>query len=168
MILSALFIALGIVLPSITMHVPSIGNMLCPMHIPVLLCGFICGPIYGALIGFILPLLRSTLFGMPMMVPTAIAMAFELTTYGFCTGFLFRKTTKNTLSIYVSLILSMLIGRIVWDIASAILYSMAKTAFGIQLFIAGAFLKAIPGILIQLILIPIIIIRLQKNHFIHD
>ncbi len=168
MILSALFIALGIVLPSITMHVPSIGNMLCPMHIPVLLCGFICGPIYGALIGFILPLLRSTLFGMPMMFPTAIAMAFELTTYGFCTGFLFRKTTKNTLSIYVSLILSMLLGRIVWGIASAILYSMAKTAFGIQLFIAGAFLKAIPGILIQLILIPIIIIRLQKNHFIHD
>ena len=102
------------------------------------------------------------------MFPTAIAMAFELTTYGFCTGFLFRKTTKNTLSIYVSLILSMLLGRIVWGIASAILYSMAKTAFGIQLFIAGAFLKAIPGILIQLILIPIIIIRLQKNHFIHD
>lgn len=76
MVLSAMFIAIGLVLPFFTGQVPQIGNMLLPMHIPVLLCGLICGWKYGILVGFILPLLRHTIFGMPILFPTGIAMAF--------------------------------------------------------------------------------------------
>ena len=56
--LSAMFIAIGQVLPFFTGQIPQIGNMLLPMHIPVLLCGLICGWKYGALVGFTTPLLR--------------------------------------------------------------------------------------------------------------
>ena len=86
--LAGLFIALGLVLPFFTGQIPSLGSKLLPMHIPVLLAGFVCGWPYGLAIGFIVPLLRSVLFGMPPMYPTAVAMAFELAVYGFATGFL--------------------------------------------------------------------------------
>lgn len=78
MVLSALLMALGMILPMLTMQIPTIGNMLLPMHIPVLLCGFICGAPYGALIGFALPIARSIVFGAPIMMPNALAMSFEL------------------------------------------------------------------------------------------
>ena len=79
---AALFLALCLVLPMLTGQIPRIGSMLLPMHIPVLLCGLVCGWQYGAAVGFVAPLLRSVLFGMPPMYPVAIAMAFELLTYG--------------------------------------------------------------------------------------
>ena len=81
-VLAGFFLALGIVLPFLTMQIPSFGSMLLPMHIPVILCGFICGGPLGLIVGFIVPLLRSALFSMPPMFPTAIAMAFELAAYG--------------------------------------------------------------------------------------
>ena len=62
---AALFLALALLLPSLTMQLDTIGNMLLPMHIPILLCGLICGWKYGAAVGFITPLLRSFLFGIP-------------------------------------------------------------------------------------------------------
>ena len=80
LVLSGLFLALAFVLPFLTGQVPEIGNMLCPMHIPVLLCGFICGWPYGLLIGFLSPLLRSLILGMPPMFPKAVCMALELAT----------------------------------------------------------------------------------------
>ena len=76
--LSAAFLGLGLVLPFLTGQVPQVGSMLLPMHIPVLLCGIICGWEYGLAVGAILPLLRSVIFGMPPMYPTALAMTFEL------------------------------------------------------------------------------------------
>ena len=82
LVLAALFLALAFVLPMLTGHIPQVGNMLCPMHLPVLLCGFVLGGPWGLAIGFIAPLLRSVLFGMPPLFPTAISMAFELGTYG--------------------------------------------------------------------------------------
>ena len=81
-VLAALFLALAFVLPMVTGHVPQVGNMLCPMHFPILLCGFVLGGPWGLAVGFIAPLLRSVLFGMPPMFPIAIAMAFELAAYG--------------------------------------------------------------------------------------
>ena len=63
--LSAMFMAIGLVLPFLTGQIPQIGSMLLPMHLPVLLCGLICGWQYGGLVGFVLPLLRYLLFGMP-------------------------------------------------------------------------------------------------------
>lgn len=89
--LAALFLALGLVLPFFTGQIPQIGSMLLPMHIPVFLCGLICGWQYGAAVGFIVPLMRSVLFGMPPLFPTATAMAFELLTYGLVVGLLYSR-----------------------------------------------------------------------------
>ena len=154
--------ALGIILPFFTGQIPEIGGMLLPMHIPVLVCGFVCGPQSGLIVGFITPILRSFLFGMPPLVPKALTMAFELAVYGWMTGTLYQKSSKNVPAIYLSLIVSMVMGRIVWGLVSVPVYGMNGAAFSLQLFWAGAFLEAIPGIILQLILIPLIIMGLKK------
>ena len=87
LVLSAMFLALGLVLPFFTGQIPQVGSMLLPMHLPVFLCGLICGWQYGAAVGFVTPLLRMSLFGMPPLL-TAVAMAFELAAYGGVAGFL--------------------------------------------------------------------------------
>ena len=91
LVLASLFLAIGLILPFFTGQIPAIGNMLLPMHIPVLICGFVCGWKYGFLVGGIMPILRSFLFGMPVIFPNAIAMAVELATYGACTGIFGKK-----------------------------------------------------------------------------
>ena len=106
-VLSGITIALGIYLPFLTGQIPSIGNMLLPMHIPILLCGFICGWKYGLITGFITPLLRSAMFTMPPMFPAAIAMAFELAAYGALTGLLYKVLPKGGKNVFLSLILSL-------------------------------------------------------------
>lgn len=165
-ILSAMFMGLGLVLPFLTGQVQQIGNMLLPMHIPVMLCGLICGPVHGLLIGFSLPLIRSLIFTMPVMYPNAIAMAFELLVYGFVSGgtYSFMKPGKLT-SIYISLIVSMIAGRIVWGISEVILLGIKDQAFTFNAFIVGGFINAIPGIILQLILIPAIVVALHKSAF---
>ena len=167
MVLSAMFIGIGLVLPFLTGQIPQIGQMLSPMHIPVFLCGFLCGWPYGLVVGFILPLLRSVLFHMPALYPNAVGMAFELAVYGFITGIVYG-ILKNTriqkiVSIYVTLIIAMLIGRAVWGIASLILYGIQGNAFTFEAFLAGAFVKAVPGIILHLVLIPPIVFALEKN-----
>jgi len=158
--LSAMFLALGLLLPFLTGQIPTIGSMLLPMHIPVLLCGFIIGAPYGLLVGIITPLLRSMIFGMPPML-TAITMAFELGTYGFISGYLYNKLPKSIVNIYVSLIGAMIIGRVVWGMVSMLIYGMGS--FGFSAFIAGGFSNAIPGILLQLVLIPILVKLADKK-----
>ena len=88
-VLAAMFMALGLVLPFLTGQIQQIGNMLLPMHLPVLVCGLICGWQYGAVVGFVLPLLRFVLFGMPPIYPMGVSMAFELAAYGFLVGWLY-------------------------------------------------------------------------------
>jgi len=160
---AALMLALGMVLPFLTGQIPSVGSRLLPMHIPALLTGYISGPMYGLLVGFIMPLFRSMIFGMPPMFPTAVAMAFELATYGFIAGLLYRRMNKNTGNIYLSLIIAMVIGRFVWGLVSYVLYGLGESAFTWQIFTAGAFVNALPGILIQLILIPVLVLALKKG-----
>lgn len=162
LILSAMFLAIALVLPFLTGQIPQIGNALCPMHIPVLLCGFFCGPVYGAAVGFIAPLLRFFLFGMPPIMPTGIAMAFELATYGCVAGLMYKLLPKKNVFVYVSLIVAMLSGRVVWGVARAVLMGFGKGTFGWSAFMAGAFLNAIPGIIIHIIIIPILVIALKK------
>ena len=135
------------------------------MHIPVLLCGFIVGGPYGLAVGLILPLFRSYLLGMPPLFPTAVAMTFELGAYGFLTGYLYRHLPKNSFTIYLSLVLAMLGGRAVWGLASLCLYGLSGQAFSWQLFMSGAFINAVPGIILQLIAIPAIVIALKKNGY---
>lgn len=160
---AALMLALGMVLPFLTGQIPSVGSRLLPMHIPALLTGYISGPMYGLLVGFVMPLFRSMIFGMPPMFPTAVAMAFELATYGFIAGLLYRRMNKNTGNIYLSLIIAMVIGRFVWGVVSYVLYGLGESAFTWQIFTAGAFVNALPGILIQIILIPVLVLALKKG-----
>ena len=166
LVLSAMFIAIGLVLPFLTGQIPQIGQMLSPMHIPIFLCGFICGWPYGLVAGFITPLLRSVLFHMPVMYPNALGMAFELATYGAVAGLaysLFRKTSfQKIVAIYLALITAMLCGRVVWGLASLVLYGIQGNSFTFSAFLAGAFTKAIPGIILHLILIPPIVFALER------
>ena len=114
LVLSAMFLALAFVMPFLTGQIPQIGSMLCPMHIPVLLCGFFCGAPWGLVVGFIAPILRSFTLGMPPMFPTAFCMAFD------------------------------------------------ASKFGLSAFLAGAVLNAVPGIIVQIVLIPVLVITLEK------
>ena len=162
--LSALFVALGLVLPLLTGQLKALGNAFLPMHLPVLLCGLIVGPVYGMTIGLILPILRHFTFGMPPLYPTAIAMSFELATYGFVVGYVYKKSRwKCIIALYESLIIAMIAGRIVWGIITMILLGINGQAFTWQMFMAGAFLNAIPGIVFQLIFIPSLMIAINKT-----
>lgn len=159
---SALYLAIALVLPFITGQIPEIGAMLSPMHIPVLLCGFVCGWPWGLAVGLIAPMLRSVLFGMPPMFPTAIAMTFELAVYGAVSGILYKLLPRKTWSIYVSLIIAMIAGRIVWGAARFVLAGLSHSEFPMSAFLAGAVVNAIPGIILHIILIPILVIVLEK------
>ncbi len=162
LILAALCLALAMLLPFLTGQIQNLGNMLCPMHIPVLLCAYICGYRWAAAVGFISPLLRYAIFGMPPIMPAGVSMAFELLTYGLVAGLLYEKLKKNTLNIYVSLIISMISGRVVWGIARLIISGVTGTEFTWQLFIGGAVLQAVPGIILHILLIPIIVMALRR------
>lgn len=163
MVLATMFLALGLVLPFAVAQIPVLGAMLLPMHIPILLCGLICGWQYGGLVGFICPLLRSALFGMPMMFPNAIAMAFELMTYGAVIGLLWERSKYQCLrALFRCMIPAMIIGRVVWGIVSWALFAIAGTPFTLELFLAGAFINAVPGIILQFLLIPTIMLSLQN------
>ncbi|MDD6201396.1 MAG: ECF transporter S component [Lachnospiraceae bacterium] len=165
--LSAMFMALGMVLPFLTGQIQQIGSMLLPMHLPVLLCGLICGWECGAIVGFCLPLLRSVTFGMPVLYPNALAMAFELATYGLVAGLLYGHSRwKCVRALYRSLIVAMLAGRIVWGIAEVVLLGINGNAFTWKMFLSGALLNAIPGIVIQLTLIPAIMVACNKTGFV--
>lgn len=161
MTMAALFMALGLVLPFFTGQIPEIGSMLLPMHIPVLLCGFFCGWEYGLTVGFIVPIFRSVLFGRPYMMPTAVAMAFELAAYGAVAGFLYQKLKVKKGGIFISLLGAMIAGRALWGVVSIALFKMVGSVFTWELFAAGAFLEAIPGIIVQLLIIPTIVSRLR-------
>ena len=163
LVLTAMFLAIGLVLPFLTGQIPEIGSMLLPMHIPVFLCCYICSWKHGMALGFILPLMRSMVFHMPALYPGAIAMAFEMAAYGLVAGYIFYKSKyKCTKALYKSMIISMLAGRVVWGIAQVILLGLGGSAFTFSAFIAGAFAKALPGIIIQLILIPAVMVALGR------
>lgn len=161
--LAAMFLALAFVMPFLTGQIQQIGNMLCPMHIPVILCGFICGGPWGLAVGFVAPLLRSFILGMPPMYPTAFAMAFELAAYGFVSGVLYRAFPKKKGYIYCSLIVSMIIGRLVWGAVQFVCMGLDASKFGLAAFWAGAVTNALPGIILQVVLIPVVVMLLEKT-----
>lgn len=154
-------LALCLVLPFLTGQIPQIGSALCPMHLPVLLCGFLCGPWWALLVGATAPLLRHLLFSMPPLL-TAIAMSFELAAYGAVSGLLYRKLPKNGAGIYISLITAMVIGRILWGIVRVAMTGVSGETFTWAMFLAGAFTTAIPGIVLQLLLIPALVVAFRR------
>ena len=162
MILSALFLALAYVMPFLTGQIPEIGSMLCPLHIPVLLCGFICGWPWGLAVGFIAPLFRSLTLGMPPFFPTAVCMAFELAAYGAVAGLMHKLLPRKKPYIYCSLLTAMIVGRLVWGTAMFICMGINGGSFTFAAFLAGAFTNAIPGIILQIVLIPLLVILLDR------
>ncbi len=163
-VLSALFLGIGLALPLLTSQIKEIGDTLLPMHLPVMLCGLICGAKYGGLVGLALPVVRALTFGMPPIYPNAVWMAAELAAYGFVVGDIYERfKRKNTVAVCVSLIISMIAGRIVWGISKALLLGVGGKSFGISAFIAGGFVDALPGIIIQLVLIPLIMKTVNKG-----
>ena len=135
---AALFLAIALVLPFLTGQIPEIGRALSPMHIPVLLCGFTCGWPWGLAVGFIAPLLRGLLFGMPVLFPSGVAMAFELAVYGAVSGYLYSILPRKKWMVYVVLIISMIAGRLVWGLVQIVIAGLSDRKFTTAAFLAGA------------------------------
>ncbi len=155
-------LALALLLPFLTGQMQTIGSALCPMHIPVLLAGFLCGPWWGLAVGVVAPLLRSALFGMPPLFPKAASMAFELAAYGLVSGILYRALPKKPWGIWTALAAAMLAGRLVWGAVMTIFAGVSEISFGWAAFWTGGFAGAVPGIVLHLILIPPVVLALQK------
>ena len=143
-VLAALFLALAFLLPMVTGHVPQVGNML------------------WLAVGFVAPLLRSVLFGMPPMFPIAVSMAFELAAYGLVSGLVWRRVKHTLPMMYAALVTAMVAGRLVWGAVRFVLAGLTGSSFPFSAFLSGALLTAVPGIIAQLILIPLILTALQK------
>lgn len=161
--LAGIFLALGLLLPFFTGQIPRLGSLLLPMHLPVFLCGLLCGWQYGLAVGGLLPLLRFALFGMPKIFPTGIAMSFELAAYGLIAGALYAREKKlGMAALYRSLICAMVGGRVIWGSVQALLSGIAGAAFTWKMFLSGAIVTAIPGIVLQLALIPVIVTAFER------
>ncbi|MDK2563101.1 ECF transporter S component [Romboutsia sedimentorum] len=158
-VLSGLFIAFGIIVPMIFHTVNLAGSIFLPMHIPVLIAGFLLGPLYGGIVGALTPILSSFMTGMPPLVPVMPIMVFELCAYGIITGFLFGKT-KNT---YISLVGAMIGGRL-FAVVGAFLVSLTiAPQVSPLMFVFGSLAKAIPGMIVQIVFIPILVKFMTKN-----
>lgn len=163
MVLAALFLSLSLVLPFLTGQIPEIGAMLCPLHIPALLCGFICGWPWGLAVGLVSPLFRSLIFGMPPLFPTAVCMAFELAAYGAVAGAVHKMLPKRKPYIYCSLLIAMVVGRLVWGVAMFVCLGINGGVFTLTAFLAGAVTNAVPGIVLQIVLIPVLVMLLDNS-----
>lgn len=162
MIMAALMLALSWLMPFLAALNPAIAKAISPMHIPIFLCGFLCELPWAPIVGFLAPLLRSLTSGIPALYPNAVAMAFELSVYGFVTTLLSRRLPGKGGYVYVSLIGAMLAGRLVWGAVSCVLYGLSGSSFTMEMFIAGAFTNALPGIVFHIAVIPPIILALRK------
>lgn len=162
MILAAVMLALSWLMPFLAALNPAIAKVISPMHIPIFLCGFLCELPWPVIVGFLAPLLRSVTSGIPALYPNAVAMAFELSAYGLVTALLSRRLPDQPVCVYLSLIGAMLAGRLVWGAASCALYGLGGSAFTLEMFLAGAFTNALPGIVFHIAVIPPIILALRK------
>lgn len=170
---AALLLALGWLLPLLTGQNRDLGNMLSLIHIPAYLGGFLLGPWYGVLLGFLIPLSRSVLFGMPVLYPRALCMAFEMAAYGGFCGSLYHvfnkiKKIKTIVSVYIAIIPAMLLGRVVWGVGRAVCGLFSAEPFTWSAFIAGGFVTAWPGMIAQLILLPVLVMTLEKTKLFRD
>ncbi len=161
---AGMLIAVGLILPYVTSHMFGLpGTVLLPMHIPVLLIGFLSGPLYGFLCGLIIPALSSALTGMPAAYPMLPIMLGELTTYGLVSGFLYNRTSlgRRRFGVYPVLLVSMACGRVMYGLIFSLLVLMGGQLKALSVW--GAIATGLPGIIIQLILIPSVITALKHG-----
>ena len=163
MILASLFLALAYTLPFLTGQIPKIGSMLCLMHLPVLLCGFICGWYWGFAVGAVAPLLRSLTLGAPILYPMAVCMALELAVYGAVAGIMHRLLPKKKPLIYCSLLTAMIAGRLAWGASMFVCLAIKGGRFTLGAFVSGAFVNAVPGIILQIALVPLIVMLAERT-----
>ncbi len=162
--LTAMFLAMGMALPFLTGQIPQIGSMLLPMHIPVFLCAFICGAEYGAPMAFILPLIRSFLFSRPNLYPEAISIALEMATYAVVAGLIYNRSKWQCLrSLYRSLFAAMIAGRIVRTVVQLALMGIGGRVIAVEAYFTGVILAGIPGIILQLLLVPSVMLAFHKT-----
>lgn len=165
MIISGLMLSLCYILPNFTGNIPVIGSMMLPMHLPVFLCGFLAGPVWAAAVGFIAPVSRSVLMTMPPM-SVAVPMGFEMAIYGLVSGLLFQHLEKFSLKIlpriYISLLSAMVLGRAVYGTIKVFMTFGTADQYTLSAFIAGTVTSGIPGILLQLLLVPAVVITVEK------
>ena len=159
LVLAAVCLAFCLYLPFLTGQIPQWGNMLSPMHIPVLLCGLMCGWPYAMTVGLIAPPLRYALFGMPPIMPTGAAMMVELAVYGLSASLLRRALPKRPAYLYVSLILAMLLGRVFCGLLEAFVFAPGYTW---AQWLRESFVICLPGIVLQLAAIPLITLALRR------
>lgn len=162
--MTAMMIALGLVLPPVIRMIPNGGVLFSPMHISPLLTGLVIGPLEGIVVGLICPLLNHVLYGMPQGT-TLIGMCFELPVYGLVSGILMNafKNQKDQVKVYLSLIIAMLCGRIVGGIVQSIVLGSTYT---LQVWITSYFISTFPAIIIHLILLPVVYFSLKKAGFV--
>ena len=160
MTLTALCIALCVVVPMAFHVIPNAGAVMLPMHLPVLLCGLVCGWQYGLLCGILGPLVSSVLTGMPpaAMLP---GMMVECGMYGCVGGLMMEYIHTGSLyaDLYISLPVAMLMGRVISGIVKALILTpgLSFTAWA-----TASFVTALPGISIQLILLPTLVVALTR------
>ncbi len=156
---TGLLVALGLLLPAFTAHLFALpGVVLLPMHIPVLLCGFLCGPRYGALCGLVTPVLSSLLTGMPPAFPMLPIMACQLVVMGLLGGLF---TTRLRLPLYPALLLTMAGGWLTYGLVFSLL--LLPTGGNLRaLSLPAALLQGLPGMALQLLLIPGILLALKN------
>lgn len=166
-IITAVCIALCYVIPLMFHGIQNAGNIFCPMHIPVFICGLICGWQFGLLCGIAGPALSSALSGMP---PVAIlpSMMVELAAYGTAAGLMMKLVrTKSTYAdLYISLIAAIVCGRVLAGLAKALIF--ARGSYSMSAWIAGSVVTSWPGTVIQLVFIPTIVFALMKSHLIPE
>lgn len=166
-IITAVCIALCYVIPLMFHGIQNAGNIFCPMHIPVFICGLICGWQYGLLCGIAGPALSSALSSMP---PVAIlpSMMVELAAYGTAAGLMMKLVrTKSTYAdLYISLIVAIVCGRVLAGLAKALIF--ARGSYSMSAWIAGSVVTSWPGTVIQLVFIPTIVFALMKSHLIPE
>ena len=154
-------LALGIILPQAFHMVPNAGNIFLPMHIPVLICGFLVSPLFSCLVGLMCPIISHFVFQMP---PTVMLtqMIVELFMYGLSSSLLNNLITiKNEyIKAYVVLVLSMIVGRLAYGLMNYFIFKAGD--YSISIWFVAAFVTSLPGILIQLILIPILVVNAKK------
>ena len=164
---AAMCAAMCVVLPVMLHALPNAGSALCPMHIPVLLCGFICGWAYGLLCGLAGPLLSSFITGMPSM-GTLPVMASELMAYGAAAGIMMRlvRTKITYIDLYISLLTAMVAGRVLAGVMSALIFLGSGVSYSMSLWAASYFITSLPGIVIHLTVLPGIVLALEKSRLI--
>lgn len=165
LVITAVLLALGMVLPFLTGQIPTIGQMISPLHIPVFICALTCGWGWGAALGVVLPLLRSVVFGMPPLVAVAIPMAVEMAVYGAVTGLLYRLLRRKCPALagmLIAMIIAMIAGRILGGAAKALVMGLQGTGYTFSAFIAGYFTGTAVGAVIHLFLCPVVALALEK------